>query len=100
MLNYIITACVIYESPLNFEDRASGRVSRCQGYFVKLGISVGPHQSPQDVLNGIITDGAICWEDTAIELVDWDALEDEIKRNSEGLGSSTLWYTGPRFLFP
>ncbi len=90
----------MYACPIDMEDRATGRISTCRGYFAKFGISISSNKSPQGALNRIVTDRAICWEDTNIDVVDWDVLDDEIKRQSQGFGSRALWYTGPRFLFP
>lgn len=82
------------------EDRATGQQLDMRGYFRKLGVSLELDESLQDVVNSIITDGVILWDETTVEDVEWDTLDLEMQKNSREFGCHRFWYEGPYFLFP
>ena len=99
-MNYLVMVCVLFENPTPLEDRASGKVVLCKGYFRKLGLSLGPNESVETVLPSLVTDGKIDWGETEIDLADFDSLAPEMKANAPEFGKKRMWYRSSRFIFP
>jgi hypothetical protein len=98
--HHLVTVCVNFTKATPFQDRATGRVSESRGYFRKFGISVQEGECVEKAVSSLVTDGVVSWDDTTIEPIDWDSLNDELQKNSNGFGRKRIWYEGPAFLFP
>ncbi len=95
--DFRVVLCVL-PNPGTVDGSGAWPQSDAVGYYWTLGIRVAPERL-RALLESLVTEGVIHWDETEFERVDPNALEPSIRSRAEPVDAEGVWYKSGRVFF-
>jgi hypothetical protein len=93
----LATVCIHLNTPLPSNERPNGLPM--VGYFCNISFRIA-EGDPRIVLESVVSDGKINWDDTEVHEVTVFDLARDIRKQIQAPDSNGVWYRGGRMFFP
>lgn len=99
MKHFIITACVVFHTPLPVKD-PNAECSSVAGYYANFGVTAERTESAAAMVSDLVKDGLVDWNDSTVREIDLQTFDEEIASQCRKPTERGIWYRSGRAIFP